>query len=73
MEVKIGVQNAPRELLVEVPGAAADIESALGQALAGLGPLRLTDTKGRTVIVPSDKIAYIEIGVSSTGQVGFRS
>ncbi|MEI2811175.1 MAG: DUF3107 domain-containing protein [Nocardioides sp.] len=73
MEVKIGVQNAPRELVVEVPGTAADVEAALGQALAGLGPLRLTDTKGRTLIVPSDRIAYIEIGASTAGQVGFRS
>lgn len=73
MEVKIGVQHAPRELVVEVAGSTSDVESALGQALAGLGPLRLTDVKGRTVIVPSDRIAYIEIGASTTGQVGFRS
>jgi hypothetical protein len=33
----------------------------------------LTDTKGRKVIVPTDKLAYVEVGSPSLGQVGFRS
>ena len=33
----------------------------------------LTDTKGRKVLVPTDKLAYVEIGSPSSGQVGFRS
>ncbi len=35
--------------------------------------LALTDTKGRKVIVPSDKLAFVEIGSPAIGQVGFRS
>ena len=35
--------------------------------------LALTDSKGRRVIVPADKLAYVEIGGGVAGQVGFRS
>ena len=33
----------------------------------------LSDTKGRRVLVPIDKLAYVEIGSPSSGQVGFRT
>jgi hypothetical protein len=33
---------------------------------------RLADTKGRSVAVPADKIAYIELGSPTAGTVGFR-
>jgi hypothetical protein len=35
--------------------------------------LVLSDAKGRKVVVPIDKLAYVEIGSPSVGQVGFRS
>jgi hypothetical protein len=72
MEVKIGVQNANRELVLDVDQSGDDVEKALGQALEN-GVLSLTDTKGRRVLVPADKLAYVEIGSPSVGQVGFRS
>jgi hypothetical protein len=37
------------------------------------GVFALTDSKGRRVIVPADKLAYVEIGSPTIGQVGFRS
>ena len=43
------------------------------QALADGGVLSLTDAKGRRVVVPAEKLAYIEISTSTVGQVGFRS
>jgi hypothetical protein len=73
VEVKIGVQHAPRELLVEVADDAAAIETQLAAALAEGGVFSLTDAKGRTVIVPADRIAYVELGGGVAGQVGFRS
>jgi hypothetical protein len=72
MEVKIGVQNANRELVLDVDQSGDDVEKALGHALEN-GVLSLTDTKGRRVLVPADKLAYLEIGSPSVGQVGFRS
>ena len=73
MEVKIGVQNASRELTVEVEESTEDLERMIGEAVASDGVLALSDTKGRRVIVPVAKLAYVEIGHGVAGQVGFRS
>lgn len=74
MEVKIGVQNVVRELVVDADVDAAELEKAIEAAVTGSSPLlALTDTKGRKVVVPSDKIAFVEIGSPTIGQVGFRS
>ena len=73
MEVKIGVQNASRELVLESAESADDVAKAVSAALdGGDGVLTLSDSKGRRVIVPVEKLAYVEIGTSSTGAVGFR-
>ncbi|MFJ8644537.1 DUF3107 domain-containing protein [Streptomyces sp. NPDC093546] len=72
MEVKIGVQHAPREIVLESGLSAADVEAAVADALAGKTQLlSLTDDKGRKVLVPADRIAYVEIGEPSTRRVGF--
>ena len=34
--------------------------------------LTLTDAKGRRIVVPVDKLAYVEIATSTAGPVGFR-
>ena len=73
MEVKIGVQNAARELVVETDQEAEQVEKLIAEAVSGEGVLTLTDTKGRRVIVPAAKLAYVEIGHGTLGQVGFRS
>ena len=74
MEVKIGVQNASRELVLDSPESADSVEKSVAAALAeDAGVLVLADTKGRKVIVPVAKLAYVELGSPSTGQVGFRS
>ena len=72
MEIRIGVQHAPRELSLDTPDSAEDIQKALDKALSGDGTLSLTDNRGRTVLVPARSIAYIEIGSGVAGQVGFR-
>ncbi|MDP9240180.1 MAG: DUF3107 domain-containing protein [Actinomycetota bacterium] len=72
MEVKIGVQFAARELTVESGQTAADVEKAVTEALTGkTGVLTLVDEKGRRVVVPADKLAYVEIAESETRRVGF--
>ena len=72
MEVKIGVQNANRELVIDSDQDGDDVEKAIREGLEH-GVLTLTDSKGRRVVIPSDKLAYVEIGSPSVGQVGFRS
>lgn len=73
MEVKIGVVYTPRELVVEYDGSAEDIEASVGGALReGLPVLWLKDAKGRRVGIPTDKIAYVEVGSDEESrQVGF--
>jgi hypothetical protein len=73
MEVKIGVQYANRELTVDTPLDAEAVEEQVRKALVDGGVLSLTDAKGRRVVVPVEKLAYIEISTSTVGQVGFRS
>jgi hypothetical protein len=72
VEVKIGVQHAPREISIESAQSAEEVEKAVSEALAGTAPLlSLTDEKGRRVLVPSDRLAYVEIGEPATRRVGF--
>jgi hypothetical protein len=49
VEVKIGVQHAPREIVLESSDS----------------------PEGRRVLVPADKLAYVEIGEIETRRVGF--
>jgi hypothetical protein len=72
MEVKIGVQHAPRELVLETDTPSDEVLALVAEAVSAGGVLTLTDTKGRTVVVPADRIAYVEIGGGVAGQVGFR-
>jgi hypothetical protein len=76
MDIRIGVTQAPRELSIEVPDDERDatiaaIESALGGAT---DVLSIVDKKGRKLIVPSAKVAYVEVG-SPDGdrRIGFGS
>jgi hypothetical protein len=72
VEVKIGVQYAARELVLESAQSADEVAKAVSDALkADLGVLTLVDDKGRRVLVPADKLAYVEIAESETRRVGF--
>ena len=72
MEVKIGVQNVSRELTIDTTLDADGVEEAVTTALGEGAVLSLTDAKGRRLVVPGDKLAYVDISTSVTGQVGFR-
>jgi hypothetical protein len=71
VEVKIGVQFAPRELVLESTLSPSEVETAVADALSAGGTLTLVDDKGRRVIVPVEKLAYVEIAEGSTRTVGF--
>ncbi len=72
MEVKIGVKGAPRELVLETEHSADEITAALTAALSAEGGVfALADSRGRQVLVPADKLAYVEIGESEARKVGF--
>jgi hypothetical protein len=72
MEVRIGVKGAPRELSIDSTQSAEEIQKALDDALANkAATFTLADDKGRRVIVPSDKLAYVEIAENEGRRVGF--
>ena len=72
MEVKIGVQFAARELVLESAQSPDEVSAAVTAALAEPGNvLTLVDDKGRRVVVPADKLAYVEIAESEQRRVGF--
>lgn len=72
MEVKIGVKGAPRELLIESDQSADDVAAAVRAALADpTAVLELADTRGRRVLVPAEKLAFVELGEQEARRVGF--
>ncbi|MYT31620.1 DUF3107 domain-containing protein [Streptomyces sp. MspMP-M5] len=72
MEVKIGVQHTPREIVLESGQSAEEVERAVSEALTGKAELlSLEDEHGRKVLVAADRLAYVEIGEPSIRRVGF--
>ena len=72
MEVKIGIQNVTRELVVETTTTYEEVEAALAAAVkAEAGIFILQDEKGLRVMVPASKIAYVEYSGSESRRVGF--
>ena len=72
MEVKIGVQYAARELVIESAQSPDEVMASVTTALADpSGVLTLADEKGRRVVVPVAKLAYVEIAESEQRRVGF--
>ncbi|HEY7277449.1 MAG TPA: DUF3107 domain-containing protein [Trebonia sp.] len=74
MEVKIGIQSVPRELVVETDATAEEVERDLAAALAaadGKAVFALTTQKGGRILVPADKVAFIEFSTDQARRVGF--
>lgn len=71
MEIKIGVQNVGREIVLESTQDAETVAKVVGQAISEGNELRLKDDKGRLIIVPGNALAYVEIGAEEVRRVGF--
>ena len=72
MEIKIGVVESPRELLVASDLSPDEVEALVADALHGKQPvLTLVDDKGRRYVIPSSRISYVEIGAADSRKVGF--
>lgn len=73
MEIKIGVQHTGREVVLESAQGSDEVLAAVSAAVGTGSVLTLVDDKGRTVMVPGDKIAYVELGAMESRRVGFGS
>jgi hypothetical protein len=74
MEVKLGVTDNPKELEVDVSQSPDEVAKTVEDAVASgsRGVLWLTDSGGRRVGIPTDRLAYIEIGEENPEKrVGF--
>jgi Protein of unknown function (DUF3107) len=71
VEVKIGIQMAPRELVIETDTEAADIQHALTTAISEGSLFVISDNKRGTLLIPADKIAYVELSPSEQRRIGF--
>ena len=71
VQVRISVTNVNSDLNFESELGAADIQSAVNSALKSGDALALEDIRGRVVIVPADKIGFVEIGEQTDRRVGF--
>lgn len=72
VEIRIGIVNSPRELSFESSGTAAEIESTIAAALDDDAKyFKLADSAGKTYLVPTTSLSYVEVGTEKTRRVGF--
>jgi hypothetical protein len=72
VEVKIGVAESPRELVVSSAQTPDEIEALVSDALKNpSGLLSLVDDKGRRYVMPAARVSYVEIAPADTRKVGF--
>lgn len=71
MEVRIGVQNSAREVVIDTVESVDSLNQKIEQALSNGAVLQLADEKGRVVMVPAATIAYVDIAASEARRVGF--
>jgi hypothetical protein len=71
VELRIGIQSVPREIVLDTNDTAEEIEGALRAAVSETAVLVVSDDKGGKVLVPAAKIGYIEIRSGSPRKAGF--
>ena len=71
MQVRIGVQSVPKELVVETSLSADEVEQAVSDALSDTDGVFTLNSKSGRVVVPAAKLAYVEIGGGDVPSVGF--
>jgi hypothetical protein len=72
VDVKIGVADSPRELVVSSAQTPDEIEALVRDALKNpTGLLSLVDDKGRRYVMPAARVSYVEIAPADTRKVGF--
>lgn len=71
MEVKIGVRDVAGQVVLESDSTPDEVAAAVSAAVRDGSVLRLTDEKGRLVLVPGGLIGFVEIGPQIERRVGF--
>jgi uncharacterized protein DUF3107 len=71
VEVKIGIQSIPRELVLETSSSPDEVERALATALTNGGMFVVRDDKGGKILIPAEKIGYVELNGTEQHRIGF--
>jgi Protein of unknown function (DUF3107) len=72
VEIKIGVADTAREIVVNSDLSPDEVEAMVNDALKNpQGTLVMVDTKGARFVVPSARVAYVEVGKPDARRVGF--
>ncbi|MDQ6754788.1 MAG: DUF3107 domain-containing protein [Actinomycetota bacterium] len=71
MEIKIGIQNVGREIVLDSAQTPEEVAKLVSDALSQGSELRLIDDKGRIIIVPGQSLGYVELGAEESRRVGF--
>ena len=70
-DVKIGISDSSHELNFECSNSQAEVIAKVNDAIKSSSVLSLSDSKGREILVPFNKISYVEVGESADRHVGF--
>ena len=73
MEIKIGIQSISRELVLDTPSSPDELERSLLTALSNGGMFVVRDEKGGKVLIPAEKIGYVELNGTEQRRIGFGS
>lgn len=74
MEVRVGIKHTQREIAFESSSTGEELKKLLTDAVeSGAKLVTLTDEKGRSYLIPTDTLAYLEIGSEETRKIGFVS
>jgi len=72
-EVKIGISDSTHELNFECESTQSEVIAKVNEAIKSSSVLSLSDSKGREILVPYNKISYVEVGEGAERRVGFAS
>jgi len=70
-EVKIGIADSTHEINFEYSSSQSEVIAKVNEAIKTSSILALSDAKGREILVPHNKISYVEVGESADRRVGF--
>lgn len=71
MEIKIGIREIGREIVVETETAAQDIEQDFTEALSKGGVFKLVGANGRKLVFNASQIGYLDMASEQARPVGF--
>jgi len=72
VEIRIGLADTARELNFDTDDTPEAVKKAVTSALEdGTAVISFADSKGSSYIVPTARIAFVEVGTDQSRRVGF--